>query len=210
MLSNVRPALARVLAPIAGGLARTGISPDVVTAVGTIGVAGGSLWFYPRGQPFVGTVVVTVFVLSDMLDGALARARGRTTPWGAFIDSTLDRIADAAIFVGLVLWFTGGGDDPLLAYLALFSLVAGMIVSYAKARAEGLGVHGDVGFAERTERLLMILVPTGLAGLGVPYVLPIGLWVLAVASAITIVQRVVSVRRQLTEHAEQERTDHVP
>ena len=106
-----------------------------------------------------------------MLDGALARIKGTSGAWGAFLDSTLDRVADAAVFAGLTLWFVRGGHDRLLAGVALFCLVSGALVSYAKARAEGLGLRCDVGIAERTERLLIALLAAGLSGLGVPYVL---------------------------------------
>jgi CDP-diacylglycerol---glycerol-3-phosphate 3-phosphatidyltransferase len=158
-------------------------------------VCAGALAFYPRGQFFVGTVIATVFVFSDMLDGTMARLSGRSSPWGAFLDSTLDRIADAAVFGGLVLWFAREGQ-PLEAGLALFCLVVGVLTSYAKARAEGLGMTADVGVAERSERLIVVFVATGLAGLGVPYILPAGLWLLAVAGVITVAQRMIVVRRQ--------------
>jgi CDP-diacylglycerol--glycerol-3-phosphate 3-phosphatidyltransferase len=140
-------------------------------------------------------LVCTGFVLADMLDGALARVKGTSGKWGAFLDSTLDRVADASIFGGLTLWFMLGGHSTILAGLTLFCLVAGALVSYAKARAEGLGLTADVGIAERSERLLIGLVATGLAGLGVPYVLAVGLWLLAAASAVTFGQRVVAVHQ---------------
>lgn len=193
---RVRPALGRVVDPIATGLLRTGVSPDAVTAAGTLGVLVGALGFFPRGMFFTGTAIVFFSVLTDLLDGAMARKLGRSSPFGAWLDSTCDRIADAAIFSGLVLWFTGEGDDRLLAGVALFCLVAGMIVSYAKARAEGLGLRCDVGLAERAERLILVLLGTLLAGLGLPGALDVLLWVLAVASAITVGQRLVEVRRQ--------------
>lgn len=193
---RVRPALTRALTPVGRVLARAGVGPDAVTAVGTLGVTAGALAFYPRGGLFVGSVICTGFVLADMLDGAIARATGRTGAWGAFLDSTLDRVGDAAIFGGLVLWFAGGGHAPLLAGLALFSLISGVVVSYAKARAESLGLRCDVGLAERGERIFVALLATGLAGLGVPYVLQVGLWLLAAVSAITMVQRFIEVHRQ--------------
>ena len=145
---------------------------------------------------FAGTLVVTFFVLTDMLDGAMARRLSRRSVFGAWLDSTCDRLADAAVFSGLVLWFMGDGDDRLLAGLALFCLVAGSLVSYAKARAEGLGLTCNVGFAERAERLIIVLVAAGLSGLGLTWALPVGLWALAVASAVTVVQRLLEVRRQ--------------
>lgn len=193
---RVRPALGRVVDPIATGLLRTGVSPDAVTALGTLGVLVGALGFFPRGMFFTGTAIVFFSVLTDLLDGAMARKLGRSSPFGAWLDSTCDRIADAAIFSGLVLWFTGAGDDRLLAGVALFCLVAGMIVSYAKARAEGLGLRCDVGLAERAERLILVLLGTLLAGLGVPVALDVLLWVLAAASLVTVGQRLVEVRRQ--------------
>ena len=127
-----------IFRPIAQLLLRLGISPDVVTIVGTAGVAFGALWFYPRGDFLVGTLFITVFVFSDMLDGNMARLSGRSSTWGAYLDSTLDRVGDAAIFGGLVLYYAGKGDNFLMACLALACLVLGSVVSYAKARAEGL------------------------------------------------------------------------
>ena len=197
MLSlHVRPVLARVVDPVAAALLRVGVSPDAITVLGTVGVVGGALALFPRGELFVGTLVVTAFVLTDMLDGAMARRMERRSVFGAWLDSTCDRLADAAVFSGLVLWFVGEGDDTLLAGVALFCLVAGSLVSYAKARAEGLGLRCDVGFAERAERLIIVLVAAGLSGLGLTWALPVGLWALAVASAVTVVQRLLEVRRQ--------------
>jgi CDP-diacylglycerol--glycerol-3-phosphate 3-phosphatidyltransferase len=202
MLKVLRPGLARLLTPVGEALARTPLTANGLTIIGTAGVSAGALWLFPTGHLFVGTVVCTVFVLADMLDGTLAKARGETGSFGAFLDSTLDRVSDAAIFAGLAIWFTRGGHDRILAAVALFCLVAGMLVSYAKARAEGLGLRCDVGIAERTERLLIGLVAAGLSGLGVPYVLPVGLWILALLSAVTFVQRVVAVRRAAAAQAQ--------
>jgi len=196
MLKRVRVPLQRVLGPLGAALARRGVNPNVVTLVGTIGVCASALVLYPRGDLFWGSFAITVFVLTDMIDGALARARGITGPWGAFLDSNLDRMSDAAVFAGLIWWFAGRGDQPVLAGLAVFCLVAGNLVSYARARAEGLGLRGDVGIAERTERLIVVLVATGVSGLGVPFIQAIGLWLLAAACAVTIGQRFWSVYRQ--------------
>jgi CDP-diacylglycerol---glycerol-3-phosphate 3-phosphatidyltransferase len=195
MLKALRPLLARLIEPVAGALARTPITPNALTIIGTVGVAAGALTLFPTGHLFAGTMVCWFFVMADMLDGALARVKGTTGVFGAFLDSTLDRVADAAVFGGLAAWFVLGGHSRLMAGVALFCLVAGALVSYAKARAEGLGLRCDVGLAERTERLLIGLVAAGLAGLGVPYVLSVGLWVLAAASAITFGQRVLAVRK---------------
>lgn len=204
MLKALRPALARLLTPAGELLARTPVTPNALTVTGTVGVSAGALALFPTGHLFAGTMVCTGFVFTDMLDGALARVKGTSGSFGAFLDSTLDRVADAAIFAGLVMWFVLGGNDALLAGLALYCLVSGALVSYAKARAEGLGLRCDVGIAERTERLLGVLVPTGLAGLGVPYVLAIGLWLLAAASTFTFGQRVVAVQQAAAESRPQQ------
>ena len=201
MLKALRPLLARGLDPLAGALARTPVTPNAITVTGTVGVAAGALWLFPTGHLFAGVLVCTGFVLTDMLDGTLARIKGTTGKFGAFLDSTMDRVADAAVFGGLAIYFVRGGNDHLLAAVSLFCLVAGALVSYAKARAESLGLKCDVGFAERTERLIIGLTATGLAGLGVPYVLPVGLWLLAAASAFTFGQRVLAARRSAAEQS---------
>jgi CDP-diacylglycerol--glycerol-3-phosphate 3-phosphatidyltransferase len=193
---HVRPTLARVVDPVAAGLLRTGVTPDAVTVAGTVGVVLGALVFFPRGMFFTGTAIVFFCVLTDLLDGTMARRLGRTSRFGAWLDSTCDRVADAAVFSGLVLWFTGDGENRLLSGVALFCLVSGSIISYAKARAEGLGMTCDVGLAERAERLIVVLVGTLLAGLGLEVALDVALWLLAAASAVTVVQRLVEVRRQ--------------
>ncbi len=188
----------KVLGPVAALLVRLGISPDVVTVVGTLGVAAGALVFYPRGQFLVGTLVITLFVFADTLDGIMARSTGRSSSWGAYLDSTLDRVGDAAVFGGLVLWYAGHGNDAAMAALALACLILGSVVSYSKARAEGLGMTANVGIAERADRLVAVLVATGLTGLfDLPtIVLGVVLALLAVASLVTVVQRILTVRRQ--------------
>jgi CDP-diacylglycerol--glycerol-3-phosphate 3-phosphatidyltransferase len=196
VLNKLRPALARVLDPAGHALARTPLTPNAITVIGTVGVAAGALTLFPAGELFAGAVVCTVFVLADMLDGALARIKGTSGPFGAFLDSTLDRVADAAIFAGLASYLVlhgHGRGDRVLAAVALYCLVSGVLVSYAKARAQGLGLRADVGIAERPERMVIVLVASGLAGLGVPYVLPVGLWLLAAASTVTFGQRVAAV-----------------
>lgn len=187
----------RVFTPIARALLRRGVSPDVVTLVGTLGVCVGALAFYPKGQLFWGTVFITVFAFTDLIDGTMARLSGRSSPWGAFLDSTMDRVGDAAIFGGLILYFTGRLDRPLDAYLALLCLVLGFVTSYAKARAEGLGLRCEGGIAERADRLAVILVTTGLCGLFLPlWVLTVALVLLALASAVTVGQRMAMVHAQ--------------
>lgn len=193
---NLRPAVGRVVGPLAAFLLRIGVTPDMVTVFGLVGASTASLGLIARGHFFSGGVIVTFFVLTDALDGTMARLRGPAGRWGAFLDSTLDRIADAAVFSALVLWYAGGGDDTVMLSVALFCLVAGVVTSYAKARAEGLGLTCNVGIAERAERLILVLAGVILAGMGVDVALPVLLWVLAVASAVTVGQRLVEVHRQ--------------
>jgi CDP-diacylglycerol---glycerol-3-phosphate 3-phosphatidyltransferase len=193
-----RASLGRVLTPIGSALARAGVSPDVVTVLGTTGVVASSLGLYATGHLVWGSFAVTFFVLTDLLDGAIARATpGRSSRWGAFLDSTMDRIADASIFAALTIWWYGDGDEPVLGGLALFCLVAGAIVSYAKARAEGLGMTCNVGLAERAERLILVLAGVGLGAIfDVELLFHVAMWLLAAASVVTVVQRIREVHRQ--------------
>lgn len=194
---HARPQINRVAEPVARKMAALGITPDALTVVGTIGVSGGALGFYPRGHFFVGTLVITAFVFSDLMDGAVARVRGTSGPWGAFLDSTLDRVGDGAVFGALALWYAGRGNSTTLCAVALYDLVAGAVTSYSKARAESLGMTANVGIAERSERLIAVLVLTGLSGIfHVGVLRAIALWGLAGATTITVVQRIVEVRRQ--------------
>jgi len=197
-----RAFVAKLFTPLARLLLKLGLSPDVVTIVGTIGVCVGALGFYPRHEFFWGSILVSVFALSDTLDGVMARLSGRSSKWGAYLDSTLDRVGDSAVFGGLVLWYAGDGGTPYLAALALACLILGSVVSYSKARAEGLGMTANVGIAERADRLVAVLIATGLVGLGVPEVLlTVVLSLLALASLITVIQRMLEVRRQAFEIA---------
>ena len=193
----LRATMTKVLTPIAHLFIKLGISPDVVTIVGTVGVIAGALVFFPRGQLWVGVLVITAFVFSDTIDGIMARSSTGASKWGAYLDSTLDRLGDAAIFGGLVLYYAGRGDSLVMASLALSCLILGSVVSYAKARAEGLGFTANVGIAERADRLVAVLVAAFFADLfdSTP-VLGVVLALLAVASLITVVQRMVAVRRQ--------------
>jgi CDP-diacylglycerol--glycerol-3-phosphate 3-phosphatidyltransferase/CDP-diacylglycerol--inositol 3-phosphatidyltransferase len=192
-----------ILGPVVSLLIRLKVSPDAVTLTGTIGVCAGALAFFPRGHLLTGVLVVTCFVFSDLIDGAMARRTGRSSLFGAFLDSTLDRLGDAAIFGGLALYFAGPGDSRLYLWLSLVCLTMGAVTSYARARAESLGFNAKVGIAERADRLVAILVMTGLGALfDWPVLMYLTIWVLAVASTITVGQRVWTVRRQAREAAE--------
>ncbi|GAA1818597.1 CDP-alcohol phosphatidyltransferase family protein [Planosporangium flavigriseum] len=188
--------LLRVVDPVARALLRAGVSPDVVTVAGTVGVVVAAVGLATRGHLVIAAFVITACALTDMLDGAMARARGTTSRFGALLDSTMDRIADGAIFGSLAYWLATQNLRGTLA-AALICLIAGQVVSYVKARAEGLGLEANVGIAERTERLLIIGLG-GLAwGLHIPYALDVALWLLAVLSVITIGQRMTHVYRQV-------------
>lgn len=197
MLERFRQFWTNFFKPIAHLLMKCGVSPDTVTMVGTAGVVTGALVFFPQGKLLIGVLVITAFVFSDLVDGYMARTLGTSSKWGAFLDSTLDRLGDAAIFAGLAIYFFGPGDDKLLAYVALWTLVMGSVTSYVRAKAESLGMQAKGGIAERSDRLVAVLVMTGLSAIfNLPILLPIVLWALAAASTVTVVQRMVLVRRQ--------------
>jgi CDP-diacylglycerol---glycerol-3-phosphate 3-phosphatidyltransferase len=204
MLERFREFWTKVWAPLGDLLLRMGVSPNAVTLVGTLGVCAGALVCFPQGWLLAGVLVITAFVFSDMIDGYMARTSGQTSPFGAFLDSTLDRVGDAAIFGGIALFYVGPGDSEWKAALALYCLSMGSVTSYARARAESLGMQAKVGIAERSDRLVAILFMTGLADLlrhlgvddGVLWLIPVTLAVLAVASTVTVVQRILVVRRQ--------------
>ncbi|MCX6401329.1 MAG: CDP-alcohol phosphatidyltransferase family protein [Propionibacteriales bacterium] len=199
-----------VLYPFVRLFIRWGITPDAVTLVGTIGVAVGALAFFPRGELLYGVLFITAFVFSDLIDGRMAREMGRQSKFGAFWDSTLDRIGDGAIFGGLALYFAGTGagqgDSYLYLCVTMWCLVMGSVTSYARARAESLGMDAKGGIAERADRLVAILVMTGLSDIfNAPILMYVTLWTLAVASTYTVIFRVLKVRRQAI--AEQESID---
>jgi phosphatidylinositol phosphate synthase len=190
--------------PLARWLLKIGVSPDAITIVGTAGVVVGALVFYPLGQLWWGTIFITLFIFSDVIDGIMARMQNLGGRWGNFLDSSLDRLADGALFAGLAIWFFTGGADAPIAIAAVVCLVLGMVVSYVRAKAESLGFQANVGIAERAERLVSVLVITGLTGVGLPPVVLLAtLVLLAAASFITVVQRVLAVRIQSLEDSEQ-------
>lgn len=204
MLERFRAFWVGLLQPIINLLTRLGVTPDMVTLVGTLGVVAGAVIFFPQGYLLAGVLFITAFVFSDLIDGAMARQSGRTSVFGGFLDSTLDRVGDAAIFGGLAMYYVGPGDNPWFAGLAIYCLSMGSVTSYARAKAESLGLQAKVGIAERSDRLVSILVITGLAdianisGVGEDalYAIPVVLGLLAVASTITVAQRILVVRTQ--------------
>jgi CDP-diacylglycerol---glycerol-3-phosphate 3-phosphatidyltransferase len=202
MFEHLRTFFTNLISPVARLLLRLNVSPDAVTVVGTLGVVAAALWFFPQGRLLVGVLVITAFVFSDLLDGTMARLSGKTSKWGAFLDSTLDRMGDSAIFGGLVLYFAFVEESEVLAALTLYCLVTGWLTSYTRARAESLGYHAKEGLAARADRLVAVLAAAGLSDLlDVPAILTVTLWVLALASSVTVVQRILTVRRQARAEA---------
>lgn len=196
MLDNLRSLSTWLFTPVAKLLLRLGVTPDAVTIAGTFGTVVAALWLFPTGHLVAGAWTIGALVLADAIDGIMARTAGRSGPWGAFLDSTLDRVADAAIFGGLLLFFLREGSDAGVV-VTLACLALGGVVPYARARAEGLGMTATVGVAERADRLATALVAALVVGYGAPLaVLVWTLGVLAGLSAITVVQRMATVHSQ--------------
>lgn len=208
MLRSLRSLMTTVFTPLARLLLALRVSPDAVTIAGTLIVSTISLTLFPLGYTLVGGLLVGFFVLFDSLDGVMARMSGRSGPWGAFLDSTLDRVADGAVFGGIMLWFVLHPDEHNGLWgiaVALAGLVLGSVVPYARARAESVGATAQVGIAERADRLLLALVPFTFIQVGLPVVvLEVVLTLLALASLVTVFQRMATVRAQLTSRAGQE------
>ncbi|MBF9132256.1 CDP-alcohol phosphatidyltransferase family protein [Plantactinospora sp. S1510] len=197
---SARAGMTRVVEPIARTLLRVGVTPNAVTVTGTLGVLVGSIALGARGYLVAGALVVTFFALTDLLDGTMARMRGGSSRFGAFLDSSMDRVSDGAVFGAVAYWLATQNDRVGVA-AALICLVSGGLVSYVKARAEGLGMTCNVGIAERTERLLIVGVGGLLTGLGLDWALTTALWLLAAVSLFTVGQRMTHVYRQ-AERAE--------
>ena len=183
------------ISPLCKVLIKVGVTADLITLLGSLGSCVSAIYFFARGEFFIGTLIVTLFVLSDLLDGTIARlSNAGGTRWGALMDSTLDRLTDSIIVISLVMYFRT--RDEVVSILLLIVLVTGFLISYIRARAEALGLDCSVGFAERTERLIILLVGTGLYGLGLSFALSVALWTLVGASLLTIAQRMLAVRKR--------------
>ncbi len=188
MLQNsLRAPVTRIITPVCRGLLRLGLSANAVSAMGAMGSSVSAIYFFSRGKFFLGVVITLIFVLSDALDGTMARLSDTGSKWGALLDSTLDRITDAAVLGSLAYWLSQTNDRLLP--VVLTALVCGNLVSYIKARAESLGIECNGGFAERTERLVITFISLALAGLSIPFALAIGMWILAFATLFTTMER---------------------
>jgi CDP-diacylglycerol--glycerol-3-phosphate 3-phosphatidyltransferase len=192
-----RAAYEKLSKPVAKAALRAGFTPDSITILGTAGTVLSALTLFPVGQLWWGAFAVWIFVLADMLDGAMARERGGGTRFGAVLDAACDRIGDGAVFCGLLWWAAFGLGSTSLVVATLICLVTSQVISYIKARAEASGLSGEGGLIERPERLIIVLVGAGFSDLPffpMPVVLPVAMWLLAVLSLVTVGQRVHSVR----------------
>jgi CDP-diacylglycerol--glycerol-3-phosphate 3-phosphatidyltransferase len=191
--SALKPAVTRLIEPVARLALRVGLTPNIITLIGAIGVLVSAGYFYPREEYFAGTLFICFFALSDLFDGTMARISDKgASKWGGFLDSTIDRITDSAITIAILIPLIEADDK--LAYLGLITLVTGLLIPYIRAKAESYSIACSVGIAERTERLVIILAAIGFEGLNVPYALAIGLWLLAILGVITVIQRIKVVR----------------
>ena len=190
----LKSGVTRLITPLARLMMRVGITANGITVVGAVGSWVASFLFFTNGNFFVGTLVIALFLLSDLFDGTIARLSGSSgTRFGALLDSTLDRISDAVVIIALIFWSVENERDWLVPLIA--SLLLGFLISYIKARAEGLGIPCEVGVAERAERLIVLLTATGLYGLGVTTAMDVGLWFLVAINAVTVAQRFYVVMR---------------
>jgi CDP-diacylglycerol--glycerol-3-phosphate 3-phosphatidyltransferase len=193
---SARAGMAHVIEPVARWLLRRGVTPNMVTVAGSVGAVASAIAFGVSGYLFVGAVVVTLFALTDLLDGTMARLSGGSTRFGALLDSTMDRVVDAAV-IGTVLYIFARAGDLWGVVAATLCLVTGALVSYVKARAEGLGMTANVGVAERAERLIVVGVGALFFDLfGLSWALSAAMWILAAISTLTVGQRMTHVYRQ--------------
>ena len=196
--ANARRSVARFIDPVASTLLRLKVTPDGITWFGCGATVVISVVFLAQGKFLIGAILFGAFSLIDLVDGTMARMLGTAGPWGAFLDSTLDRISDSAVICALIYFYVNTvTDNSQLAVVAgVVSLVMSLMTSYARAKAESLDAKCTVGIAERAERNLIIWLALLISGLFAD-VMPYALVLLAVASTITVVQRILFVRKQL-------------
>lgn len=199
MLDNtkMRALSARSIDPIALALLKAHITADQVTIFGAVLSTLVSAKFLAQGEFLIGGILLSLIGLSDLLDGTMARLTGKAGPWGAFLDSTLDRIVDGSIYGSLIFFYAKNFESNSNLIIALLiGLLGAFVTSYTRARWESLGVVGKVGLAERSERSIAMFTGLILTGLGLDVVAFV-IYGLAIASAFTVYQRVMFVRKQL-------------
>lgn len=186
--SSFRDPVVRIIQPFAKFLIKIGISANWISTIGGVGTSISALYFFSKGQFIFGITVVSIFVLFDLFDGTVARlSKKGESKWGALLDSTLDRVSDAAILLGGLLYFSSREKE--LTKIFVIAIVASFLVSYIKAKAESLQITCEGGIAERAERTILILTAYGLYGLGVNDAVSVGIYVLAIISVVTVFQR---------------------
>ena len=189
---SLRDPVAKLIAPLVKILIKLRISANLISTIGGIGSAASALYFFPKGEFLTGVLWVSGFVIFDLFDGAVARASNKgVSKWGAVLDSTLDRLSDAAVFIGALLFFIK--SDDRLVPLIIVAAVSAFMVSYIKARAESLNIVCDGGIAERSERLIIALAAYALHGFKVDHAMAAGMWILVFLSLITMAQRMLIV-----------------
>lgn len=200
--ANARRTVARFVDPIATLMLQLKVTPDGITWFGCAATVVVAFTFIAQGKFVLGALLFGAFGLIDLLDGTMARMLGTAGPWGAFLDSTLDRISDAAVICALIYFYQN--SDLALSQLAVIAgviaLVMSLMTSYARAKAESLSANCTVGIAERAERNLIIWIALLISGL-VLDVMPYALALLALVSTITVIQRISFVRKQLVTKA---------
>ena len=196
--AKARRSLARFVDPVARLMLRLKVTPDGITWFGCAATIFVSVVFLAQGKFLIGAILFGLFGLIDLLDGTMARMLGTAGPWGAFLDSTLDRISDSAVICALIYFYvnTQGQNNELAVIAGIVSLVMSLMTSYARAKAESLDATCTVGIAERAERNLIIWIALLISAL-VTDVMPYALALLAVVSTITVIQRLLFVRKQL-------------
>ncbi|UQE73251.1 CDP-alcohol phosphatidyltransferase family protein [Gordonia sp. PP30] len=191
-----RQVVSAVTDPLGRSLLKIGFTPDAMTVIGTVITVAAAIGLFGPGYLFAGALVCWAFVMFDMVDGAMARARGGGTRFGSVLDATCDRIADGAIFGALAYWAAFTHPHRWLLIATLICLVTSQVISYAKARAEAAGLQGDGGLIERPERLIIVLVGAGFTdfpGLHWSWAIHVAMWVLAAGSVFTVGQRMWSI-----------------
>ena len=195
--ASARQVLSGIVTPVAKCLIRLRVSADAVTVFGAIATIACAVVFVPSGRFLIASLTIGLLSLSDLLDGTMARLTKSVSRWGAFLDSTLDRVVDAAVLISISAYFLSamGKDDKALAATAV-ALVMGQMTSYIRAKAESLDVQCKVGLAERAERTLIVWIALLVSGLGW-FCLSGAMYLLALITTLTVIQRVAHVRKQL-------------
>ena len=192
--ARMKPQVVKLITPLCRVLLKIGVTPDLMTILGTTIVVIGSFTLLAKGEIAASLIVIGLALLTDLLDGTMARISDKgPTKWGNFLDSTLDRISDAVVLIGLALYLHTQGDSLFIA--SIVTIASSSLVPYARAKAESLGIECQGGFAERSERLLLLGVAGVLHLFGFTWAIDAGVWILLISSLLTVAQRMAIVWR---------------